>query len=212
MEIIFGVMFDNPQFSPKISSANVNEYIDKWAKKYIKGKNNKASVRNSNPSGTQPDKVIDKILTSRLNLSEEEINIIKYGHRVSMAAENIAGDFLEDYLDSILQNYGWHCCWGATMKSIDFCNADGRLLQVKNSDNSENSSSKTVRDGTNISHWFRRKSRTGDSNWNALNEILSITNPDDQLSEEKFFEYIENAISSNPDSISVDENNPWLKP
>ena len=79
-------------------------------------------------------------------------------HRDSMAAENFIGNLLESYLDRKLSNYGWVWCCGEMVKSVYFINPESNgftLLQVKNRDNSENSSSKSIRDGTTILHWFR---------------------------------------------------------
>jgi len=64
--------------------------------------------------------------------------------------------------------YGWHCAWGETIRSVDFCSEDGQLLQIKNRSNSENSSSSRVREGTNIIKWFRVNALTGPI------EVLSI--------------------------------------
>ena len=96
--------------------------------------------------------------------------------------------------------YGWHCCWGETMKSIDFCNEDGQLLQIKNSDNSENSSSKAVRDGTEIKHWFRRFSKTGKTNWEALNLLVGLRK-EDELNEISYKQFVKDAVTANPQSI-----------
>jgi hypothetical protein len=126
-----------------------------------------------------------------------------------MSAENIAGSLLEEYVAEHLLKYKWHCCWGETMKSIDFCNEDGQLLQIKNSDNSENSSSKTVRDGTEIKHWFRRFSRTGGTNWDELNKIVKVDDLQDRLTEESFKEFVKNAVKSNPGSVFLEEESPW---
>ena len=126
-----------------------------------------------------------------------------------MSAENIAGAFLEEYIAEQLISQGWHCCWGETMKSVDFCKFDGQLLQVKNSDNSENSSSKSVRDGTTIKKWFRRFSKTGGTNWNKLNELVGIENEDDKLNENSFKEFVREAVRNNPGSIFLEEESPF---
>jgi hypothetical protein len=46
-------------------------------------------------------------------------------------------------------------------------------LQIKNRDNSENSSSKAVRDNTDIQKWFRTFSKTGKTNWDNLPPLMS---------------------------------------
>jgi hypothetical protein len=189
--------------NPKEDAA---DFMIKWAKKYINGYKNRPSLRKSNPVGTQHDPIIDEIICARLRNTVRDLELIKYGHRLSMSAENIAGSLLEEYIATMLLEYDWHCCWGETMKSIDFCHRDGRLLQIKNSDNSENSSSKTVRDGTTVEHWFRRFSKTGKTNWPALNSLANVTNA---LSESSFQAFVRNAVSNNPSSIFLEEENPW---
>ena len=60
------------------------------------------------------------------------------------------------------------------------------MLQVKNRDNSENSSSSAIRAGTIIEKWFRTFSRRAGSNWAAFpDESLRA-----QLSEEAFKDFV----------------------
>jgi hypothetical protein len=66
------------------------------------------------------------------------------------------------------------------------------LLQVKNRDNSENSSSSAIRNGTNIEKWHRTFSKRVGSNWAAF--------PDDEtrdkLSEKAFELFVRQYLSS----------------
>lgn len=210
--VVASRIIDIPEYSCTINikaGEDVSDFMKKWTNKFITGYLNRPSQRKSNPIGTQHDHILDEIISARINHTSDDLENIKYGHRLSMSAENIAGGFLEEYIAQGLISQGWHCCWGETMKSIDFCNVDGQLLQVKNSDNSENSSSKTVRDGTPIKHWFRRFSRTGATNWNALNELVGIETEEDKLSEDSFKEFVRNAVRNNPDSIFLEEESPY---
>jgi len=81
---------------------------------------------------------------------------------------------LERYLASVLEPRGWVWCSGAMVKAVDFIKppsatqATWHLLQVKNRDNSENSSSSAIRVGTTIEKWFRTFSRKTGSNWAAF--------------------------------------------
>ena len=95
------------------------------------------------------------------------------------------------------------------MKKIDFCNENGRLLQIKNSSNTENSSSKTVREGTVIEHWFRRLAKKGTTNWDALNDLVNITKERDKLSEDSFMFFVRNTVSNNPGLLFIESDNPW---
>lgn len=210
--VVASRIIDIPEYSCTVNiraGENVSDFMKKWTLKFIKGYENRPSQRTSNPIGTQHDPILDEIISARINNTNDDLENIKYGHRLSMSAENIAGAFLEEYIAQELIEQGWHCCWGETMRSIDFCNVDGQLLQVKNSDNSENSSSKTVRDGTPIKHWFRRFSKTGATNWNALNGLVGIDNEEDQLNEDSFKEFVRNAVSNNPGSIFLEEESPF---
>jgi hypothetical protein len=110
-----------------------------------------------------------------------------------MAAENMVGELLERYIDSVLSKHGWVWCCGALVKHVDFIKKEDngyRLLQIKNRDNSENSSSKAIRDGTTIEHWFRTFSRTGRTNWEAFPDKSLKSH----LSEVGFVSYVEKYI------------------
>ncbi|MFN0214036.1 MAG: SinI family restriction endonuclease [Saprospiraceae bacterium] len=210
--VVANRIIEIPEYSCSIDvrkNEGVVDFMRKWTRKFINGYSNRPSKRTSNPIGTQHDPILDEIISARIQYTSEDLETIKYGHRLSMSAENIAGSLLEEYVAEHLLKHRWHCCWGETMKSIDFCNEDGQLLQIKNSDNSENSSSKTVRDGTEIKHWFRRFSRTGGTNWDALNEIIGIENKDERLTEEFFKEFVKKAVKSNPGSVFLEEESPW---
>ena len=205
-------VIDIPDYSCTINittEEGVEDFMQKWTRKYINGFNNRPSLRISNPIGTQHDPILDEIIAARIPHTTEDLESIRYGHRLAMSAENIAGSLLEEYIATKLLKYKWHCCWGETMKSIDFCNENGELLQIKNSDNSENSSSKTVRDGTSIKHWFRRFSRAGATNWAALKELVEIKDKKDMLTEDSFKEFVRKAVQNNPGSVFLEEDSPF---
>ncbi len=180
--------------------------IKKWILKYQGGYSGRASQRISNPPGTVADPIIEKIIGSRLeNLNDEDLGKITYAHRLGMSAENILGLILEEYLSENLIGYGWHCAWGETVKSVDFVHENGSLLQIKNRSNSENSSSSAVRDGTKIEKWYRIKADRVEYMWPELNRICGTTN----LSEDKFVEFVQRTLTSNPDCLAVENENPW---
>ena len=172
---VFSVIANDIERVPgNIGGNNDNEsaVIRKWLKKFQGGYAGRASQRISNPPGTVADPIIEKIIGARLtNLTEEELEKITFAHRLGMSAENILGLILEEYLSENLKEYGWHCAWGETVKSVDFVNENGNLLQIKNRSNSENSSSSAVRHGTEIEKWFRIKSDRIEYMWEKLNEI-----------------------------------------
>lgn len=207
---VASVMFDNPWASCKISCENIDieEYLKKWISKYKNGYDKRVSKKVSNPIGTKHDTLIDTIISSRIHVSDSDIKMISSAHRLSMSAENIGGALIEEYLSVKLHNYNWFCCWGETLKSIDFCNSDGTLLQVKTSNNSENSSSKAIREGTPIIHWFRRFAKKGTTNWDELNKLIGLRSTD-LLSEDNFREFVVETIKKNPRALNIESDNYW---
>ena len=120
---------------------------------------------------TVPDRMVSFILEHYFNCATQDLERIKKEHSLSMAAENIVGDLLERYLASELEPLGWVWVSGSLVKGADFLRPPANkgekwyALQVKNRDNSENSSSSAIRDGTEIKKWFRTFSRRTETNW-----------------------------------------------
>lgn len=184
-----------------------NDAIKKWLKKYQGGKDGRASQRTSNVSGTVPDPIIDEIISAKIvRLTEIDLGKIRDAHRLSMSAENILGLILEEYLAIHLEPHGWHCAWGETIKSVDFVHKDGRLLQIKNRSNSENSSSSAVRDGTEITKWFRIKANRIEYMWESLNTFCGT----DTLSEESFIAFVQATLKANPACLAIEQSNLWI--
>lgn len=158
------------------------------AEKYFQGY--KKSGIPSIPS-TVPDTIVSYILQYAYKYDSKDLEFIKVAHQYSMCAENCVGDLLEGYIDSELRPYGWAWCCGELVKSIDFLHYDEEsdkytMLQVKNRDNSENSSSSSVRNETDIIKWFRTFSRTGATNWEKFPFLL----PGGTLTEEGFISFV----------------------
>lgn len=180
--------------------------IRKWLLKYQSGKNGRVSQRTSNPPGTIADPIIEAMIGARIQkLSTTDLNKITYAHRLGMSAENILGLLLEEYLAANLYSYGWHCAWGETVRSVDFVHEDGRLLQIKNRSNSENSSSSAIRQGTKIEKWFRIRADRIEYMWPDLNKICGTT----RLSEQSFVSFVGKTIAANPGCLAVEADNPW---
>lgn len=145
---------------------------------------------------TVPDEMVSFILENYFNLPKENLERAKQEHLLSMAAENLIGYLLERYLASVMEPRGWTWCSGSTVKAVDFIkpptgdNEKWVLLQVKNRDNSENSSSSAIRNGTEIKKWFRTFSRQPKFNWSAFPdaEILPL------ISEEGFRSYVKDYL------------------
>jgi hypothetical protein len=112
-----------------------------------------------------------------------------------MAAENKIGDLLEAYLAEVLEPKGWIWCCGSLLMGVDFfkpasaANTERILLQVKNGSNSENSSSKRIREliailgnPVMITEWHRCRASDGSTCWDSL-----IGNSDLALADEQRF-------------------------
>ena len=122
---------------------------------------------------TVPDPAVDAVLQAFARIPEKDAKGVVAAHRVSMSAENLIGSLLERYVAGYLERQGWVWCCGNTIRAVDFLKEtpDGfRLLQVKNRDNSENSSSSAIRTGTTIEKWYRISSLTNKTHWPAFPE------------------------------------------
>lgn len=184
-------------------------YVEKYIDRYFKGFNNRPSVKVGNASKTFSDPAIELAFGTRVkNIPSEDLNKIISGHSLLMSVENFIGELLEEYLSERLLEYGWFCCWGSSIDAVDFCTANGDLLQVKNSDNSENSSSSRVRNDTVIKKWARRKSTKKDTfYWEKLEELTGAKN----ISEDDFRAFIKKIIEENPTCIEVENENQYSK-
>lgn len=138
---------------------------------------------------TVPDEMVSIVMMEAFGYAKEDTNRIKVEHQQSMVAENCVGALLERYMDSVLRPNGWHWCCGSFVKAIDFVRRDQDhtwlALQIKNRDNSENSSSSAVRQGTTIQKWFRSFSGTGKTNWENVPPLMHGFN----LSEQGFTDF-----------------------
>ena len=167
---IIEFLSDNPEmaFSGRSKSSGeigTKEYIDSQAEKFCKSR----EPKRPEPPQTIPDEMVSLILNQYFGLPVQKLDDAKELHRLSMAAENIIGDVLERYIASVLEKDGWAWCSGTMVKFVDFVYRDKDSswvsLQVKNRDNSENSASATVRNGTKIQKWHRSFSKRLGDNW-----------------------------------------------
>ncbi len=173
--------------APAIGSV---EYITRQAASFALSRTPRVPL----PPATVPDEMVSVILVSYFDVNQDDVGRIQREHALSMGAENVVGELLERYIASVAEPRGWVWCSGSTVKAIDFikpptnANQHWQLLQVKNRDNSENSSSSAIRLGTQIEKWHRTFSRRIGSNWNAFpDEALGV-----ELSEEGFKNFVRN--------------------
>lgn len=151
---------------------------------------------------TIPDEMVSIIMEKAYGYTSDECQKIKLEHQRSMCAENCVGNLLERYFDSKLRESNWSWCCGEFVKAIDFLgkneNKEWIALQIKNRDNSENSSSSAIRDGTRIQKWFRsfskdtKKGRNSFTNWDKLPTLMQGYN----LNESDFKIFVNNYIES----------------
>ncbi len=170
--------------SPSIGS---EDYIFAVALNYAKGREPKRPV----PPATIPDDMVSFVLEYYFDVDRNSLEHIKEEHALSMGAENIVGNLLEHYLASVLELHGWVWCAGSLVKAVDFVKPstnkeDWVLLQVKNRDNSENSSSSAIRLGTTIDKWFRTFSKKTGSNWEKFPDTVAK----EYLSEAGFRDFV----------------------
>jgi Holliday junction resolvase-like predicted endonuclease len=174
--------------------------VEKLAKKYFAAA--KASVF-PKPAKTVADPMVNTVLMVAFGHTAEQTSQIIDYHRQAMVAENCIGSLLERYLDSVLLQRGWAWCCGEIVRAIDFIRQDGEkwsCVQIKNRDNSENSSSSAIRDNTSIEKWFRSFSKTTQTNWENLPDGMRGLG----LSEENFTtfvrDYLEKHKPNDPNS------------
>jgi hypothetical protein len=166
-------------------------FFEKAAQRFFKGR-----YRRELPKlpRTQPDSMVEYILHVAFEYTPAAAIELSKGHRAAMAAENAVGDVLERYIASVLEPQGWTWCSGTLVSTIDFLRYDVKknkwdVLQIKNRDNSENSSSSGYRKGKAVPSWFRSFAKTGETNWKAFPILVG----DDKklLSERGFRNFVE---------------------
>lgn len=188
-------------------SINSSKGIVQLATKYFQG------YRKSDfpvaPS-TVPDEMVSVIMEEAYGYSSKECERIKIEHQHAMCAENCVGNLLERYLDSKLRGNGWYWCCGEFVKAVDFLGRhDGgwAVLQVKNRNNSENSSSSAIRMGTEIQKWFRsysrdtKRGRPTFTNWHNLPPLMQGYG----MNEEGFRSFVSEYISAERKKQNIEE-------
>lgn len=183
----------NPRSKQLHEKIGQEEHIAYLAKSFYESRLPKKPT----PPTTVPDEVVSLVLNVSFNIAQNDLDRIKEEHRLSMAAENIVGDLLERYLAEKLEPSGWIWCSGTSVKAVDFIyyneeSDEWKLLQVKNRDNTENSSSSKIRDNTPIKKWFRTYSQRDATNWENFPDEVSSKN----LNEEDFRFFVKKYLAA----------------
>lgn len=182
-------------------AAGINGSKPKLSQKWIEAKAeafvNDRYTGKPSPTLNIPDPLIGVISEEYFRIKSGKIEQMLHNHKVAMAAENVTGSLLEEYIATVMEPLGWIWCSGKMVKACDFIkfskNKSNKpnLLQVKNKSNSENSSSISIRNGTTIKKWHRLEATSGNTRWHKFPD------PDGgkKLSEEKFQEFVKNRIA-----------------
>ena len=171
-------LYDNPSALSWRSNINIFSVQTEQGLRILAEKYYSSYRRSDFPvmARTIPDEMVSIVMMEAFGYSKEAIDRIKVEHQRAMVAENCVGALLERYLDSVLRPKGWNWCCGSFVKAIDFVKRDKNnewlALQIKNRDNSENSSSSAIRNNTSIQKWFRSYSRNGNTNWDNLPALM----------------------------------------
>jgi SinI restriction endonuclease len=188
---------DNPAAASPRKGKNqpivgTKEYIIASATNFKTGRDPKTP----SPPSTIPDEMVSIILNKYFEVPSEELEKAEELHRLSMGAENIVGDLLERYVATVIEPHGWIWCSGSIVKAVDFIYLDNKnvwqSLQIKNRDNTENSSSAAIRKGTEIKKWFRTFSKKKGDNWANFPSLEGK----EELSEEGFRSYVEKYLAA----------------
>lgn len=155
------------------------EYLNRWVKNYLDAMNRRPSTHRANPKTACTDPAIRVIVQASRGLTDAAAARYERNHNLFMSAENIQGNLLEEYIAGCIRPYGFLWCAGNVLRAVDFCNAAGTLLQIKNKSNTENSSGSAIREGTSINKWYRLGTRTEhgmklpDYKWDGLNRFVN---------------------------------------
>jgi len=188
------------KFKKKAKSRNQvvfgsEEYIKKFAKKFSAGREIKPLTVNEKIA----DRMVSVLLEKYYPEAEELAEILK-GHGICMTLENKVGELLERYIADSLESHGWVWASGSLISAVDFIRPPTdeqplwHALQIKNSDVSENSSSRAIRDGTEIQEWHRKFSKKPGDNWAEFPETFT----QGKFSEEGFEKFVREFLKLAP--------------
>lgn len=214
LDDIFQVaMLDREALFPNQQKNTEEECLQKWVQGYIQSTKNLPSSHIGTAKNTCSDPSLTTIVKNACNLSDEEIKTMELNHNLFMSAENIQGELLEEYIARNIEGEDWVWCAGNTLRAVDFCKRDGSaLLQIKNKNNTENSSSNAIRNGTKIKKWHRLKTKIKNKTplpsyeWDNLNDIVNEALDNDaewcNMSEEDYQDFLKKVVKNNPEIIS----------
>ncbi|WP_125709852.1 SinI family restriction endonuclease [Lacticaseibacillus porcinae] len=197
-----------PNASVKVTSSDPKDYISKWIGKYVGALVTPPSQRVADLPKSATDPALGVMVQQRQNLTDDQLIEKIHAHQLFMSAENVQGNLLEEYIASVAEPQGWIWARGETLRACDFVKP-GQIItsfvQIKNRDNTENSSSQAIRQGTQIRKWNRLKTRRKDGKpypvfmWEKLNELMELSG--EVTSEAGYRGFLRNVIQKNPNII-----------
>lgn len=216
LDDIFQVaMIDREKLFPNQKKDSETECLKSWIKKFIESRKKVPSSHIGEAKKTCSDPALAKIVKIACKLDDDEIDEMEKAHNLFMSAENIQGELLEEYIAKNIQKYEWVWCSGNVLRAVDFCKRDGSaLLQVKNKNNTENSSSSAIRNGTEIKKWYRLKTKKEGKKsrpsyeWEKLNNIINKDLKKGvkpcEMSEKDYQNFLKKVAKGNPNIITKD--------
>lgn len=175
----------------------------KFIDKFYRGFMDRPSVKKSLPTKTVFDYSTDSILSALIpEIDVNMLNLIRYGHKISMAADSIIGMMLDEYIHINLRPYGWTCCWGNAMQGVDVCSSSGDMIHVRNKSNTEVSNNDRNRTQQSVKKWFRINAYTGKTKWDDLNLLVGKI---DLFSEDGFRDFVYDITRRNPSCLYTGE-------
>lgn len=196
-----------PKVGTTTASKDPADYIERWLHRFYNAHNHRPSQSTSTPKGSANDPALSVIVQETKNYSGMQIKQAINDHNLFMNAENIQGSLLEEYIDSHASKDGWIWAEGETMRACDFVRSNPvthipELVQIKNRDNTENSSSSAIRQGTQIEKWNRLKTRRKNKKpypefqWDKLNKLMHISS-NNLMSEKDYNLFLANIAHKN---------------
>lgn len=196
-----------PRVGAKATSEDPTDYIERWVHRYFHARTNRPSKSKANPKGSANDPALPVIVKETKRYTSEQIQQAIKDHNLFMNAENIQGALLEEYINSCASKDGWIWAEGETMRACDFVRFNPithipELVQIKNRDNTENSSSSAIRQGTQIRKWNRLKTRHKagkpypEFQWDKLNEIMKLSS-ENLMSEKGYNSFLAKVAQDN---------------
>ena len=213
LTFLFDSLDDNNYRFDLFASQNpktTDKFIKKYVGKIIKGYNRRPSV--ASPIAITP--VDDPAIIKLAKASEIRYNVseIVHNYKIINRLTTLHGEVLEEYIFTKVENgTKWCLAWGESVRNTDFFNIETKkMVQVKNKDTTANSDAHKnkkilVDAGYDLEIWWRLKSRTGDTNWDALNEILGLASEREKLSEDDYHSFIDRLLQDNPGAFKLDD-------